>query len=98
MAQINNNGAPDKNTVGSIGDIYVDNITGNKYKLESIINISSHEKQSCYYVWKLVPEDVANSGSGSGSSGVSTLIDTATGDSYELEVTNGKLKLVLKEA
>lgn len=91
MAQIRKNGAPDKNTVGNVGDTCIDNITENKYILESVINISSYEKQSCYYVWKLVSEPENNSGETS-----STLIDTVTGDSYELEVTNGKL--VLKEA
>lgn len=93
MAQIRKNGAPDKNTVGNVGDTCIDNITGNKYILESVINISSYEKQSCYYVWKLVSESENNSGSSGETS--STLIDTVTGDSYELEVANGKL--VLKE-
>ena len=87
MAQIRKNGAPDKNTVGNVGDTCINNITGNKYILESVINISSYEKQFCYYVWKR---------SGSSGETSSTLIDTVTGDSYELEVTNGKL--VLKEA
>lgn len=91
MSEIKQNGAPDKNTAGMIGDICIDNLTGNKYKLESVITITGYHKTSTHYDWKLMEPNSSSSGES-----LKTLIDTETGDTYMLEVTNGKL--TLKEA
>lgn len=91
MSEIKQNAAPDKNTAGMVGDICIDNLTGNKYKLESVITITGYHKTSTHYDWKLMEPNSASSGES-----LKTLIDTETGDTYMLEVTNGKL--TLKEA
>ena len=45
-------GAPTKNTVGSIGDIYIDLSTGIKYKCKSIFSYTGHNSLTVEYIWK----------------------------------------------
>lgn len=47
---LSGNGAPTKNTVGSIDDIYVDLNTGTKYKCTSIFSYTGHNSLTVEYV------------------------------------------------
>ena len=61
MSEITGNGAPLKNTVGKIGDIYTDSNTGEKYKLINIVHLSPEFIQSestVEYVWEGLFDDV----------------------------------------
>lgn len=53
MAEINKSGAPDKNTVGQLGDIYTDINTGKKYKLKYICRTTSFDGDTVDYEWEL---------------------------------------------
>lgn len=48
------NGAPNKNTVGNIGDICLNTITNDKYKCVAIYKIESDEKITLEYDWMLM--------------------------------------------
>lgn len=57
MANIEMNGAPDRTTVGTVGDICTNLLNGAKYKLVSISNITGHKTTDCFYDWRLLDED-----------------------------------------
>ena len=86
MKEIESKGAPNKSTVGAIGDIYTDTISGNKYVLEFIIHVRSYRKAEEQYIWKPV---VASTSEGDAK----TLIDVETGTAYILEVVNGRMTM-----
>lgn len=92
MAMLERTTNPDKKTVGNIGDIWSNVVTGMKYKLVSIIMGTDNR---VWYDWQLIDNTAdGSSGSGSGStSGISIMTDTVTGKSYVLEVVNDKLTL-----
>lgn len=90
MSTFTMNGAPNKDTVGTVGDICIDELTGNRYILKFIMNVSSYNNSYRHYIWEIVRNSGGQSSSGDGSS---TLVDVITGDSYTLEVLNGKLML-----
>lgn len=48
------NGAPGKNTVGSVGDICVDTTTNNKYICIGVYEIIADTKIRHEYQWKLI--------------------------------------------
>ena len=92
MANETNNlsgyGAPTKNTVGSIGDIYTDLSMGIKYKCKSIFSYTGHTSLTVEYVWK---KDFSVE-PGEPTEGVH-LIDTLTKTDYMLLVSNSKLMI-----
>ncbi len=69
MAEISGYGAPNKNTVGAIGDIYTNLSNGKQYKCVNIFNFDLRGEENDYveYEWSLIVEQ--SSGSSGGSSG-----------------------------
>lgn len=59
---ISGNGRPTDRTIGNVGDIYMDSVSGNKYKCVGTRKIVT-DTVSIYYIW--VRQDV---GGGSGGS------------------------------
>lgn len=57
MANIEMNGAPDRTTVGTVGDICTNLLNGAKYKLVSVSTITGHNTTDCFYDWRLLDED-----------------------------------------
>lgn len=51
MAVLKKRGAPTKKTVGAVGDIYIDKVTGNKYKCTFAYS-DVHGNKDCD--WKLI--------------------------------------------
>lgn len=51
MAALQGNGAPTKNTVGSVGDTYTDLLTDIEYELTQIVLIKHYEGDYLEYVW-----------------------------------------------
>lgn len=78
---------PGKDTVGNIGDIWVNTLTNMTYKLASIITGSNNKT---WYDWQLI-DNTANSGGGGGGSSSDVILDVTTGKSYKMIVNNGKL-------
>ena len=54
MAEINKSGAPDKNTVGQLGDIYINTNTGDRYKLAYICRTTTYDGVFVEYEWELI--------------------------------------------
>lgn len=75
MAMLEKTTQPDKRTVGNIGDIWIDVITGMTYKLVAIL-MGSDEK--VWYDWQLI-DNTANSGGGGGGSISSEIIKGVLG-------------------
>lgn len=48
------NGAPNKNTVGDVGDVYLNTITNDRYKCVAIYTIESDKKITLEYDWILI--------------------------------------------
>lgn len=98
MATINKKGAPGIDTVGAIGDICVDLLTGDQYELISKITVHNDENSADkYYVWKKISESSGGGEGGGGGSSTtpSIMVDSVSGKSFILEVVNEKL--VMKE-
>lgn len=55
MSKIRQKGAPTRQTVGSIGDIYTDLDTGLKYKCVGSYGLQTHIGLESKYEWKLLP-------------------------------------------
>lgn len=87
MANITAPYRPTTRTVGSVGDIYTDSITGHRFRCVAIHEIRSDEP-TFYYTWVCIM-----SNSGSSSNGDGTFIDETTGIRYVLKVDNGKLTM-----
>lgn len=51
MANLSGAGAPQKDTVGVVGDIYTDTLTDTDYKLTAIILVKSEEGDYLEYTW-----------------------------------------------
>lgn len=58
MAEINKSGAPDKNTVGQLGDIWIDTVTGDRYKLAYISTTTTYDGVIKDYEWELVINEI----------------------------------------
>lgn len=58
MAEINRAGKPDINTEGTLGDIWVDTSTDNKYKLACIINTTTYDGTYKTYEWVRIYEEI----------------------------------------
>lgn len=91
MAMLERTTQPDKRTVGNIGDIWVDVITGMKYKLVAIL-MGSDER--VWYDWHLI-DNTANSGGGGGGSISSEIIKGALGYTPADQKDVNKLKVVV---
>ena len=63
---LSGHGAPTKNTVGNIGDIYTDLNTETKYKCVTIFSYTGYNSLTVEYVWKKIIKEQNNPGSGSG--------------------------------
>lgn len=50
------NGAPNKNTVGNVGDVCLNTLTNDKYKCMAIYKIESDEKIILEYDWVLMSD------------------------------------------
>ena len=85
---LSGHGAPTKNTVGSIGDIYTDLDTGLKYECKSIYSYTGHNSLTVEYVWK--KEFTINP---DGSTDGIHLVDTLTKTEYMLLVNSSKLMI-----
>lgn len=77
---------PGKDTVGNIGDIWVNSVTNMTYRLASIITGSNNKT---WYDWQLI-DNTSNTGGGGGSSS-NVMVDATTAKSYKLVVNNGRL-------
>ena len=53
MAEINKAGAPDRNTAGQLGDICINTVTGDRYKLAYISTTTTHDGVTKEYEWEL---------------------------------------------
>lgn len=63
MAKIEKAGAPNQNTVGNVGDIYVDTITGREFELVSIIGVKTDKDTRYLYEWDLIIEEAGGGSS-----------------------------------
>lgn len=63
MAKIEKAGAPNQNTVGNVGDIYVDTITGREFELVSIIGVKTDKDTRYLYEWDLIVEEAGGGSS-----------------------------------
>lgn len=54
MAAIRKEGIPNKNTVGALGDTYIDTTTGKEYKLSYIITTATYDGTHKEYEWELI--------------------------------------------
>lgn len=63
MANIEMNGAPDRTTVGTLGDTCTNLLTGDKYKLTSISKITGHNTINYFYYWRLVSGESSSTSS-----------------------------------
>lgn len=86
MAIVEKNTNPGKDTVGNIGDIWVNSVTNMTYRLASIITGSNNKT---WYDWQLI-DNTSNTGGGGGSSS-NVMVDATTAKSYKLVVNNGRL-------
>lgn len=57
MAVIRKEGIPNKNTVGALGDTYIDTTTGKEYKLSYITTTISYDGTYKEYEWKSIVND-----------------------------------------
>lgn len=55
MSKIRQKGAPTRQTVGSIGDIYTDTDTGLDYKCTGSYGLQTHIGLETKYEWSLIP-------------------------------------------
>lgn len=58
MAEINKSGAPDKSTAGQLGDICINTITGDRYKLAYISTTTTYDGVTKDYEWELVTSEI----------------------------------------
>lgn len=58
MAEINKAGAPDRNTAGQLGDICIDTVTGDRYKLAYISTTTTYDGVTKDYEWELVTSEI----------------------------------------
>ena len=58
MAEISKAGAPNKNTAGQLGDIYINTLTGDRYKLAYISTTTTHDGVTKEYEWELVTSEI----------------------------------------
>lgn len=63
MANIEMNGAPDRTTVGTLGDTCTNLLTGDKYKLTSIAKTTGHNTINYFYDWSLVSGESSSTSS-----------------------------------
>lgn len=63
MANFTGRGIPSERTVGAIGDIYTNELSGAKYKCTGSIGVHAYENNSTIYCWTIIPENAENSGS-----------------------------------
>jgi hypothetical protein len=54
MAEIKKAGAPNKNTEGQLGDIYINTNTSDKYKLAYIHRTTTYDGMFVEYEWELI--------------------------------------------
>ena len=59
MAEISKAGIPGKNTVGALGDIYINTITGDRYKLVYIYTTTSDDDVVVEYDWELIINEIS---------------------------------------
>ena len=86
VTYLSGNGAPNKKTLGNIGDIYTDLDTGLKYKCVSVYSYTGHNSMTVEYVWK--KEFSINSDDS--TEGIH-LVDALTNEEYVLLINNSKL-------
>lgn len=102
MANISGQGSPGYNTQGSVGDIYVDTITGKSYELVYIYEITGFNGKRTEYDW-----DIVNSESGGGdivitdeelvSNPVVNEKISLTKDKYQITELNSNAEILLPE-
>lgn len=54
MAEINKAGIPDKNTVGRLGDICINTVTGDRYKLAYTSTTTTYDGTYTDYEWVFI--------------------------------------------
>lgn len=62
MAEIKKKGAPTKDTVGKIHDIYTNTDNGKSYILKFICNVATYHGKEVEYCWSLIVTDNGNNG------------------------------------
>lgn len=60
MAEINKAGAPDRNTAGQLGDICINTVTGDRYKLAYISTTTTYDGMFVEYEWELIGGPVSS--------------------------------------
>lgn len=78
MAEINKAGAPDRNTAGQLGDIYINTVTGDRYKLAYISTTTTYDGVTKDYEWELVNDRSDGDESGADLSNLSLGINNQT--------------------
>ena len=86
---ISGNGRPTDRTIGNVGDIYMDSVSGNKYKCVGTRKVVT-DTVSIYYIWVRygVAPDSPTTPTTNGQ-----YVDESTGRIYTLSVNNGKLTM-----
>ena len=78
MAEISKAGVPDRNTAGQLGDIYINTITGDRYKLTYISTTTTYDGVTKDYEWELVDDRSDGGGCGADLSNLSLGINNQT--------------------
>lgn len=101
MANISGQGSPGYNTQGSVGDIYVDTITGKSYELVYIYEITGFNGKRIEYDWDIVKSESGGGGDISGEQLVSNPIVNGkislTKDKYQITELNSNAEILLPE-
>ena len=104
MANISGQGSPGYNTQGSVGDIYVDTLTGKSYELVYIYEITGFNGKRTEYDWDIVKTE---SGGGGGDIVITDekLVSNPivngkinlTKDKYQITELNSNAEILLPE-
>ena len=87
MANISGSGAPNKRTIGSVGDIYTNENTSEQYECVAVYKLRTHKGIVTEYDWDLII--YTNTGEGGGGSGVSpTITVTEINGGHRLRITD----------
>lgn len=101
MANISGQGSPGYNTQGSVGDIYVDTLTGKSYELVYIYEITGFNGKRTEYDWDIVNPESGGGGDITGEQLVSNPIVNGkislTKDKYQITELNGNAEILLPE-
>lgn len=95
MAEIKKSGRPNINTEGQLGDIYIDTVTGYRYKLAYIGTSTTYDGVTKEYEWELISDFTPGDGSGDIEVDLSDYATKEYVNAQLVEIENGVTDIVL---